>query len=330
MSNSSLVSYVRKSPNHYNGRAYRITKITPHHMAGNLTVEQCGSIFANSSRQASSNYGIGSDGRIGLYVDESNASWASSNWDNDNRAVTIEVANSSTGGNWPVSDAAWNSLVALCVDICRRNGIKGLSWTGSADGTLTCHYMFAPTACPGPYLKSRMGELAKTVNEKLGNGWNPSAPTTTPSGKSLGKVNVSYALKTDGGWLDTVTNFENSTSEGFAGYPFKKHYGFWAKTDKGSIRYKVHTVGSDWTGWYRDGQKIETSSPIDGITCYFETPSGYNYQQAYYRSQTTDRSGWLAVCCDDGIDIPGFDGWAGMYGEPMDRFQLAIAGGNPF
>lgn len=167
MPRSPLTDYTLISPNRYNGRAYPVTKITPHHMAGVLTVEQCGSVFQNPSRQASSNYGIGPDGRIGCYVDEADAAWTSSDWDNDNRAVTIEVANSEAGGDWPVSGAAWDSLVELCADICRRNGIPELVYTGDASGNLTEHRMFAPTGCPGPYLHARMSELARQVNAKL-------------------------------------------------------------------------------------------------------------------------------------------------------------------
>lgn len=179
MSNSPLVNYTQLSPNHYNGRGgYKITKITPHHMAGALTVETCGNVFSSPARQASSNYGIGSDGRIGLYVDEANAAWTSSSYSNDCQAVTIEVANSAVGEPWPISDAAWNSLVNLCVDICKRNGIKGLTWTGDSSGSLTCHYMFAPTGCPGTTLQRRMPELANAVNSRL-NGTSTSNTTTT-------------------------------------------------------------------------------------------------------------------------------------------------------
>ncbi len=328
MSNSGLVNYTRLSPNHSGRRQSRITKITPHHMAGNLTVEQCGNTFANASRQASSNYGIGSDGRVGLYVEEHNHPWTSANWWNDDCAVTIEVANDQIGGNWHVSDKAYNKLVDLCVDICQRNGISGLSWTGNSNGSLTCHYMFAPTACPGPYLKSKMSDLAARVNARLGGG--SVAPVVSGNGKSLGDVNVSYALKYNGHWLDTVTNFNNSNSEGFAGMPFGKHYGFWAKVNKGSIKYKLHTPSGGWTAWASDGQEVYTADYIDGIQCYYTTPNGYNYQQVWYRSQTTMREGWLPVCCDDGNSVSGYDGWAGMYNEPMDRLQLKIGSSNPF
>lgn len=184
MSNSPLVNYTRISPNRNSPRNQPISKITVHHMAGNLSVETCGNVFAPSSRQASSNYGIGSDGRVGMYVEERDRSWASSSAWNDHRAVTIEVANDQIGGNWHVSDAAWDKLVELCVDICRRNGMKSLVWTGGTDGSLTCHYMYASTNCPGPYLKGRMAELARTVTARLGGASGPSTSggSSAPSG----------------------------------------------------------------------------------------------------------------------------------------------------
>lgn len=183
MSNSTLINHTKISPNSTNPRTNTIKKITIHHMAGNLTVETCGNVFANSSAQASANYGIGSDGRVGLYVDEKNRSWASSSPANDHQAVTIEVANSSTGGDWPVNDTAYAKLIDLCVDICQRNGISSLKWTGDSNGTLTCHYMFAATACPGPYLKSKMAEIAAAVNARLGGSTdnNTTASTSTVS-----------------------------------------------------------------------------------------------------------------------------------------------------
>lgn len=195
MSNSPMVSHTHISPNKNHPRNRRIDKITVHHMAiVGGTVEQCGNVFAPTSRQASSNYGIGVDGRVGLYVDEGDRSWASSNEQNDHRAVTIEVANDGGAPDWHVSDASWDSLVELCADICRRNGIQRLIWTGDANGNLTCHYMFAATACPGPYLKGRMAELATAVNAKLGG----SAPAPQPAPKPQG-------LAVDGYWGEATT-----------------------------------------------------------------------------------------------------------------------------
>lgn len=176
MSNSSLVSYTRISPNKTTPRNHKIDTITIHCMAGDLSVESCGNLFAKSSRQASSNYGIGSDGRIAMYVEEKDRSWCSSNKSNDHRAITIEVAND--GGaetGWHISDKAYNALIALLVDICKRNDIKKLLWKadksliGKVDKqNMTVHRWFAAKACPGDYLYNLHGQIAKEVNEILG------------------------------------------------------------------------------------------------------------------------------------------------------------------
>lgn len=168
--NSSLATATILSPNNSGKRSEKISKITIHHMAGNLTVEQCGETFAQPSRKASSNYGIGSDGRIALYVPEDKRAWTSSSAWNDNRAVTIEVANSKAAEPWPISEAAYKSLVELCADICKRNGIQSVNYTGDKNGVLTEHRMFKATACPGTtiheYLTS--GKLVQDINAKIG------------------------------------------------------------------------------------------------------------------------------------------------------------------
>ena len=173
MSNSSLVSYTRISPHKYSPRDHAIDTITIHCMAGNLSLQTCGQIF--QTRQASSNYGIDSAGQIALYVDESDGSWCSSSRSNDMRAVTIEVAND--GGaetGWHVSDAALQSLIRLCADICRRNGIDRLRWEGNPAligqtnrQNMTVHRWFSNKACPGDYLFRRHPYIADSVNRLL-------------------------------------------------------------------------------------------------------------------------------------------------------------------
>jgi len=171
MGYSSLVDYVRLSPNHSGERRYPITRITPHYASGNVSIETLGDIFAPPERQASSQYGVGSDGRVGLYVDEDNRAWTSGSYDNDNRAVTIECANLDDGS---LTDECWNALVALCADICQRNGKTRLVYTGevsdvgSADMLLTMHKWFQSTDCPGPWLSNQFDRLAREVNERLG------------------------------------------------------------------------------------------------------------------------------------------------------------------
>ena len=194
MAYSSLVNYINYSPNCNAPRNNAIRKITIHHMAGNLSVEQCGNIFANRNRQASSNYGIGSDGRVGLYVDEANRSWCSSSPDNDHQAITIEVANDVIGGNWHVSDVALAKLIDLCVDICERNHIDKLVFTGNASGNLTLHKYFTATLCPGPYLESKMPYIAQEVNRRLGmkNNTSSTSAYTVKQGDTLSAIARKY------------------------------------------------------------------------------------------------------------------------------------------
>lgn len=168
MSNSPMVVYTKISPNRTSPRQDTIKKITIHHMAGNLSVETCGNVFAPSSRQASSNYGIDSNGRVGMYVEEKDRSWCTCSRENDNQAITIEVADDGTAPNWHVSDKAIDTLVDLCVDICKRNNIPKLVFTGDKSGNVTLHKWFANTTCPGPYLESKIPEIVERVNAKLG------------------------------------------------------------------------------------------------------------------------------------------------------------------
>ena len=168
MANSSLVNYTKLSPHCNKPRNDSIKKITIHMVAGDCTVETIGDIFADPKRGASSNYGIGSDGRVGLYVNESDRSWCSGSRENDHQAITIEVANDSGAPEWHVSDKAMAKLIELCIDICKRNGIKKLDFTGNKNGNLTMHKYFQDTECPGKYLESKFFYIAKQVNIGLG------------------------------------------------------------------------------------------------------------------------------------------------------------------
>lgn len=175
--NSKMVSYTKLSPNHSGKRTHSIDRITPHCVVGQCSVETLGSIFAPTSRQASCNYGIGADGRVGMYVEEKNRSWCSSSNFNDQRAVTIECA-SDTKHPYTMNSKVYAALIKLCTDICRRNGKKKLIWLGDKNKTLnyspksdemvlTVHRWFANKSCPGDWLYSRLGDLAKQVTAQL-------------------------------------------------------------------------------------------------------------------------------------------------------------------
>jgi len=195
MANSSLVSVTVKSPNNSGKRNMKnlipatstIDRITPHCVVGQMSAGGLGSWFAKSSTQASSNYGIGYDGKIGLYVDESDRSWCTSSAANDQRAITIECA-SETYSPYAMKDAVYQSLIKLCVDICKRYGKTKLLWINdktkalaykpaSDEMLITVHRWFANKSCPGDWLYSRLGDLAAKVTEQI----TPPKPTPQPA-----------------------------------------------------------------------------------------------------------------------------------------------------
>ena len=186
--NSPLVSYTKLSPNHSGQRKHAIDTITIHCVVGQLSVETIGNIFAPTSRQASSNYGIGKDGRIGMYVEEKNRSWCTSSSANDNRAITIEVA-SDTKHPYAVNDKAYAALLDLVTDICRRNGIEKLVWSTVKNDrvnhlngcNMTVHRDYANKSCPGDYLYNLHGEIAAEVNKRLGQTEAADPEPTTPT-----------------------------------------------------------------------------------------------------------------------------------------------------
>lgn len=194
---------------------------------------------------------------------------------------------------------------------------------------------------PYGYLASH-GISKSQLASDLANGCSASTPTQsvtpTPS-KPTPKVNVTYSLRNlNGGWNGNITNFNNSNSNGFAGIPNGRHDLLTVSVNHGSVKYRAHTVGHGWNGWITGSNKNDTVNgcaglagvPIDGIQVVYITPNGEGYQQAYYRSQTTQRAGWLAVACDDGNTYKDLDDFAGMIGEPLDRLQIGIADHNPF
>lgn len=217
MSNSPLVDYTRISPNKNSPRNHKIDTITIHCVVGQCTVETLGNIFAPTSRQASSNYGVGTDGKIGMYVEEKDRSWCSSNAANDNRAVTIEVA-SDTKHPYAVNDRAFAALLDLVTDICKRNGIKKLVWsTKKTDRVnhkngcnMTVHRDYANKSCPGDYLYNRHGEIAAEVNRRLG------VADTAPDAGAAQGVTV-YTVK-KGDTLSQIAAKYGTTYQAIAAY----------------------------------------------------------------------------------------------------------------
>lgn len=208
MSNSPLVSYTKLSPNHSGTRNHAVDRITPHCVVGQCSVETLGNVFASASRQASCQYGISVDGRVGMYVEEKNRSWCSSSSANDQRAITIECASDATAP-YAFNDTVYNKLIVLCTDICKRYGKTKLLWLGDKDKTLsynpapnemvlTVHRWFANKSCPGDWMYARMGDLATKVTAKLGGvvtGNNTKTLYRVQTGAFSSKANADALLK---------------------------------------------------------------------------------------------------------------------------------------
>lgn len=245
--NSSLVSYTKLSPNHSGQRTHSIDRITPHCVVGQCSVETLGSIFYPTSRQASCQYGIGSDGRIGMYVEEKNRSWCSSSNANDQRAITIECA-SDTSEPYAMNSKVYDALIKLCVDICKRNGKKKLIWLGDKDKTLnynpksdemviTVHRWFANKSCPGNWLYARLGDLATKVTAQLaGTTTTPETPTAT-----LYRVRKTWSdSKTQKGAFKVLSNAKKCADDN-AGYSVFDEKGNVVYTGKNTVVKKTVT-----------------------------------------------------------------------------------------
>ena len=197
--NSKMVVCTKLSPNHSGQRTHSIDRISPHCVVGQVTAESLGNNFSKSSYRASSNYGIDRDGRVGMYVEEKNRSWCTSSKANDQRAVTIECA-SDTYSPYRMYDAVFQTLIRLCVDICKRNGIKKLLWKadksliGQVDKqNMTVHRWFANKSCPGDYLYNLHYQIADEVNKQLG-----TSQTTSTSSKNQPEIyQLNSSVKTN-------------------------------------------------------------------------------------------------------------------------------------
>ena len=305
MSNSPLVNYTKISLFKNSPRNHKIDKITIHHMAGNFSVETCGNIFTRIGRNGSSNYGIGSDGRVGLYVPESDRAWTSGSRENDHRAVTIEVANDGGAPSWHVSDKAYAKLLDLCVDICKRNGISRLNFTGNASGNLTMHKYFQATACPGPYLESRFPEIAAEVNRRL-NGEVKPVPKA---------VSVVYQVYANGRWLPNVIDRTD-----YAGNFGQSASGLYASAEGEPLFYRVAEKNGRWLPEVRDRRDYagNLGKPFDRVMV--RAASGRTvHVQAHVGGKLFGR--WLPAVT--GYDVNDHkNGYAGNKGQAIDGLYI--------
>ena len=267
-SNSSLVAYTLLSPNHSGLRTKRIDRISPHCVVGQCTAEGLGDWFHKSSTQASSNYGIDKNGRIGLYVEEKNRSWCTSSNANDQRAVTIECA-SDKAEPYAMHQVVYDRLVDLCEDICRRNGKKKLLWFGDKNKSLnyqpkademliTVHRWFANKSCPGDWLYARLGDLAAKVTSRLGSGNVEVIPAGMQAGKFQGLTEEQVLAKV--GPLFTADQKKSGilASVSMAQFILESGYGKseLALGANNCFGMKKSLSGNTWSGSVWDGVSI--------------------------------------------------------------------------
>ena len=301
MSNSSLVTYTKLSPNNSGHRNHDIDTVTIHCMVAQWTAKQACDYFANSSVQASCNYAVGRDGSIGLCVEEKNRSWCSSSRYNDNRAITIEVA-SDTTHPYKVTDAAYKALINLLVDICKRNNIPKLLWEGNKRlighpdlQNMTVHRWFANKACPGDYLYNKHPQIAAEVNARL-NGSNPNEGWKKDNKGwyfiKNGKKEINAWEKDSGGWCYLGADgyllingwAKDSTAWYYMGADGHMVKNNWQK-DSGGWCY-LDTNGMMMTnGWAKDshgwafmdhtGHMMKNNFAYDGAKRYHLNAQGY-------------------------------------------------------
>lgn len=283
MANSPLAKekYLAYSGNYTKGRSKKITEICIHHMAGVLTAKQCGAIFQRKGRKGSSNYGIGKNGEIAVYVNESDTAWCNSNWESNCRSVSIETSNSKNGGDWLVSDKVLNSLIKLVADIAKRNNMGKLV----KGKNVTWHSMYVATNCPGKYLMSKFDYIVAEANKINGIGTSTSKPTTTTSSKK-GTLTVN-----PGTW-----NVRKGAGTNYAVVKVVKggtklnYYGAsnsWYKVDGGYISPKAVKVNSTSTTkttsskpkvTYLANKKYKGSSIVDALN-QIKVNSSFSYRK---------------------------------------------------
>lgn len=329
--------------NYNPGRPQGIHGITIHHMAGDLDADDCNRVWRNA--ETSAHYSIDRNGWIVQHVDDGDRAWACGNAYANDTTISIEHANNNSNP-WTVYDAAIESGAHLVAALCKAYGLGRPEW----EVNVFPHQYWSSTACPGELAGSQRDAYMSRAQEwydamvngtdagdavNTGNSANvsPSAPSQSHTPSTDLTTNVHYAFHVKGGdWLPEVTNFNNSDDNGYAGNPNEEHDMLLVYSDAGAVKYQVHTIESGWLDpvWganYNDdmnGMAGNWGETIDAVNFWFETPSDWGeYSQGYARCQTTKVDYYLPTVCD-------FNDYAGNFGQPIDRLQLAIAQADPF
>lgn len=328
MSNSSLVTHVDLSPNCTKPRNHAIDTITIHCFVAQVTARRGCECFKkhNPISGSSCNYVVGYDGSIGLCVDEANRSWCTSSRENDNRAITIEVA-SENKHPYAVTDKAYDALINLVADICKRNNIKKLVWSDDKSDrvnhkngcNMTVHRDYANKACPGEYLYSRHADIAAKVNKLLG--------VTEPVKEAVKVIPQATYRAYAGKWWSEIRNYNTKDANGYAGVQGKSMTSLVAKSNVGTLKYRVHLKGKGWLSWisqYNINDAINGYAGIKGreIDAVQMTLEGTDEYAVRYRVSPKNSKNWYSWYTNLGGGAG--DGYAGAFGQAIDCIQMEI------
>ena len=291
-------------------------------------------------------YIVGDGGKIYRVGAEGYQAWGAGSWANANAPVQVELAQTYDQSEFRKDYVTYvNLLRSSAIKYGIPTDVDSSAWRGVKSHLWITNHVWGDHTDPYGYLASHGVTKAQFAHDvkygfsSSGNNVNPTpTPTPKPSTPTNKKaVHVTYALHQKGKkWLNSVKDF-GSGSNGFAGVPNSVHDMLYIKVNHGSIKYRVHTKEDGWLPWVKKANKNDTVNgvagikghTIDGVQMYYTTPKGETYQQAYYRSQTTQRANYLGTCADNG-SVSGYDLWAGMLGEPLDRLQIDINDNNKY
>lgn len=287
---------------------------------------------------------IAGDGVVYQVGEPGYVAWGAGPTANGIAPVQIEMEESSDNAK---QLRIYNTVIELVHDMCKKYGIAYTFEANSYTGVQSHRHiaqMNGETDHTDPWAPlARIGksqaQVAADIKSGVGTGIAASVTPTKPATKATAKINVTYALRPIGSsWLPDVVNF-GTGADGYAGLPNHAHDLLCIKADHGTVKYRTHTLGAGWEAYVSKGDKRDTVSgcagvpgkAIDGVEIIYLTPAGEEYRQAWYRSQTVARSGWLGTVCDDGKSICGYtDSYAGMIGEALDRLQIFIGTNAPY
>ena len=283
------------------------SRIVVHNTANDASALNEISYMTNNNYETSFHYAV-DDKQIVQGIEENRNAWHASdgNGKGNREGIAIEICYSKSGGNKFIK--AEQNAVDLIVDILKRYG-----W---GIDKVTKHQDYTNKYCPHRTLDMGWDRFIKMVENKLNGTQNQ---TTEVSSKN---VNVYYRVKTKKhGWLPEVKNLEDYA--GWENYPIT---GVAIKVDKGSVKYRVHIKGGGWlpyvTGYnindYNNGYAGNGKNVIDAIEVYYYTPNNIrSYKKAKYKVNNYPYQ-------YDNEKTNGQDGYAGVFGVDVTKFQIVI------